>query len=386
MAKWRITKIAKALNGEHIAPPRSHGRGWAPTAVREMLRRELHRGVIVWNRSQKIQRAGTKKQRKRPQSEWLCLDAPDLRIIPEDLWGAVQARLERAGNTFLRSAGDGRLLGRPSGADLESPYLLSGLAQCAVCGGSLVAMTRGHGKTRGKFYGCVYYHKRGSTVCANTLQIRQEILDQALLQAINEVLDDRILEAAVERALERLRSGQEQTLDYRMALERELSLIEARIGHLVDAVKRGKATDSLLDTLQAEEDRKRVLVKQLSGLADLEKVASLDAKRIAQDLKMRVTDVKGLLGRHVPQARQMLRKLINGRLVCEPFEENGTRGYRFSATGTYGRLLSGTQYVNDGRIPLGPPAEFFRLSCPKISILPGRDVNTVSNPPACRCA
>jgi hypothetical protein len=26
--------------------------GWAPTAIREMLHREMYRGVIVWNRTQ----------------------------------------------------------------------------------------------------------------------------------------------------------------------------------------------------------------------------------------------------------------------------------------------------------------------------------------------
>ena len=52
------------------------------------------------------------------------------------------------------------LIGRPSGADVESPYLLSGIAECGECGGSLVAMTRSHGRQRMPFYG-LRYHKRG---------------------------------------------------------------------------------------------------------------------------------------------------------------------------------------------------------------------------------
>src|SRR5262245_40877521 len=73
--------IAHRLNKEGVKPPR--GRGWAPSGIREMLYRSLYRGVVVWNRSQKIVRAGTKKQRKRDQSEWLTLPAPDLRIISD---------------------------------------------------------------------------------------------------------------------------------------------------------------------------------------------------------------------------------------------------------------------------------------------------------------
>jgi len=41
-----ITRIARTLNAEHIAPPRQ-AKGWAPTAIREMLHRPLYRGEIM---------------------------------------------------------------------------------------------------------------------------------------------------------------------------------------------------------------------------------------------------------------------------------------------------------------------------------------------------
>ena len=46
----------------------------------------------------------------------------------------------------------------------------------------------------------------------------------------------------------------------------------------------------------------------------------------------RVADVKGLLGKHVPQARQMLRKLIDGRVVCT--HDARGKGYEVTATGS----------------------------------------------------
>ena len=169
------------------------------------------------------------------------------------------------------------------------------------------------------------------------------------------MLDDRIIEAAVQKALARLGALQEQAEGRRTGLERELSLIGTRITHLLEAVKQGKGTASLLGSLQAEEDRRAGVLRDLAGLEGLAKVASLDIKRMAQRLRARATDIRGLLGRHIPQARQMLRKLITGRLVCEPFDEEGQRGYLFKGTGTYGPLFSGIECANDGRIPLGPP-------------------------------
>ncbi len=88
---------------------------------------------------------------------------------------------------------------------------------------------------------------------------------------------------------------------------------------------------------------------------DQASIASLDVRRLAQELKRRATDARGLLGRHVSQARRMLRALLEGRLACEPFDEEGRRGYRFRATGTYAGLFAAVGSANDGRVPLGPP-------------------------------
>src|SRR5439155_22229398 len=92
---------AHRLNEEGVKPPR--GRGWAPSAIREMLHRPLYRGEIVWNRSQKIVKGGTKKQRKRPESEWLTLPAPELRVVADELWQRGKVHLEARAAIVPRS-------------------------------------------------------------------------------------------------------------------------------------------------------------------------------------------------------------------------------------------------------------------------------------------
>jgi site-specific DNA recombinase len=62
-----LTRLAKQLNARHVPPPRGGARGWAGTAVREILKRELYRGVIVWNQTKKRDAWGTKRPTRRPQ-------------------------------------------------------------------------------------------------------------------------------------------------------------------------------------------------------------------------------------------------------------------------------------------------------------------------------
>jgi len=308
-----------------------------------MLYRPLYRGQIVWNKSQKTSRGGTKQQRRRPRSEWLSVAAPELAIVSEELWQAAHARLEQARGVFARGEQSGQLAGRPSRLDLESKYLLSGLAYCTKCGGSITARTRAHGNGRRNYYGCSYHQKRGAAVCSNAVEITQDALDDALMLAIADALDERVLDEAVAAALARLRAGQETHLDRRTQIERELSLIEAQERRLVEAIKRGDSIDPLVTALKAEEERKRALTAELASLADMARVVSLDVKRVQASLKARVADVRGLLGRRIPQTRQLVRKMLVGRLACEAFTEpDGAKGYRFSGEATYGRLLAGS--------------------------------------------
>ena len=61
------------------------------------------------------------------------------------------------------------------------------------------------------------------------------------------------------------------------------------------------------------EAEKKTVLRQLAELDLIANVTSLDAKRLERTLLEKVSDVKRLLGKHIPQARQMLRKLMDGR-------------------------------------------------------------------------
>ncbi len=342
-----LTKIAKTLNAEGVAPPRRDARGWAGTAIREILRRELYQGIVVWDRSQKIVRGGTKRQRTRPEDQWQRIEAPHLRIVSEELWQAVQTRREQAAASFPRNRQGGTLLGRPAQVYGDSPYLLTGFTACAVCGGAIGGMTQYHGtgpverRKRVTFYGCTTRRKRGPCICSNQVVLRQQIVDTVVLDAVGGVLDSRVIEAAIDKAMARLRASQGQHRDRMAQIERERSTVEARLGRLMEALLRGGSLETVVSQIKAEEERKRALTTELERLASAERIRALDASQIKRDLAARVEDVKAVLGRHTPQGRQILRTLLDGKIVMEPVVEDTRRGYRLSGRLNIGRLLQG---------------------------------------------
>jgi site-specific DNA recombinase len=121
--------IAKALNAEGVIAPR--GGVWRgstltgdPQIGDGILAQELYRGRLVFNRRRFVKNAETGRRSSlvNPRSEWLIVEAPQLRIIEEKLWLRVAAR-----RAELARAPSIRAQRRPK-------HLLSGLIRCGSCG------------------------------------------------------------------------------------------------------------------------------------------------------------------------------------------------------------------------------------------------------------
>ncbi len=356
-----FTRIAKALNGEHIPPPRPAGKGWAPTAIREIVYRPLYRGQLLWNQTQKVHRRGTKAQRRRPEHEVLRIPLRTLQIIADDLWQAAHAQLARRRHAYQRGRQAGAVPGL-SRLDADSPYLLSGLLRCTACGGAIISLSRHHGRRRGFFYGCAYNAKRGAAVCPNNVHLPQEILEAAVLDAMAEALDAHLVAATIERALAHLREGHETEGDRRAALEHQLALIDAKQQRLVEAITQGEALPPLVAALRAEEARKAVLLTERDSLAQFATVASLDRKRMERDLTALAADARGLLGQHPREARRVLQTMLVDRLECAPFRVGAVAGYRFAGAASYGGLLAGEAWPTSSGGPNGLRSRLARAS------------------------
>ena len=329
-----LTRIAKRLNEDGVPAPRVGTGSWCPSAVREIIRRPLYAGIVVWNKSQKIMRRGTKAYRRRPETEWLRRYAPELRIVSDDLWRAVEQRRERAATTFAGTTRDGRHVSRPSGADLVSPYLLSGLTACAWCGGSLTSFSRPHGvpgaRQRVPGYACDRHAKRGAIVCKNDVWIPQEKLDAAFLDALAEAINERLIARAVEKALARVQRGRTTTTDERAALLQRRTTVETGIRHLLDAVKLGHATETLLAEIQRQEAEAKVIARELADLDSRARIVPIEGKQLEARLTALGRNLRGVLERKGPPARRLLQRVLNGRrIACHPFREGRLRGYRF---------------------------------------------------------
>jgi hypothetical protein len=193
-----------------------------------------------------------------------------------------------------------------------------------------------HRRQRVGFYACTSYHKRGRSVCANSLEVRMELADQAILQNLRaEILRPDVVDTALEEAI-RLLAEPDERFAHRGALEAELTGLSHEIERLVTAISAGGDRPALVAALQDRERRRQDVVERLP-VAGQDAPPQLNEAQLRVELRHRLRDWRGLLMRHVSEAREMLPEPI----TFTPFVDSDLRGYEYRGRVHFGRLLAG---------------------------------------------
>jgi site-specific DNA recombinase len=337
------TRIAKTLNAEGAPSPRPQQErpaGWAPTSTTSYTDRSTgasSSGTVPRKRD----RSGERRPTARPDCEWLRQERPELRIVSEALWNAAHARLTgiRARLTQVTTS-----LHLPShgpksrhARDVESRYLLTGFARCAVCGSSFYPMSRSHGKQRAFFYGCSAHCKRGRHICANDFVMRMETIDAAVLQTLGgEVLRPAVAKAVIEGVLKAMDPKvMTTTADKHRA---ELASLEREIARLTEAIAIGGDMPTLLAAMKARQTRQDGLRRAIAGLDDGQP-HRIDRRVLERQMRERLARWTSMLTSHVDDGRTLFREILVGPIRFTPDKESGT--YSFEGIAAIDRLFSG---------------------------------------------
>jgi site-specific DNA recombinase len=258
---YSMKRIAHTLNAEGVLSPQPQkgrfNRSWCVSSVRHILLNARYTGKTIWNTRRKIRVPGTGKRifRRRPQSEWVTSEAPQLRIISDELAASVQNRLKAVKGMFGRE-GSGLAVG-------PKRYLFSGLLKCSVCGGS-IALVSGRGRHGADRYGCSVHYQRGESVCENAVLVRRDELEQNLLKGLTDsVLRVEVIDYAVARMGEALRQGHEKLNAELERLRQRKQQVEGEIKRLITAIAEGQPSQSLMAAIGERETELRTITNKL---------------------------------------------------------------------------------------------------------------------------
>lgn len=276
-------QIAARLNAENVPGPR--GGTWCVSALygspakgSGILNNELYVGRYIWNRSRWTKHPDTGKRERadRPRAEWMIEDRPELRVISDDEWAAVRARMDR----------------RPRPGTRSPRSLFGGLMRCGICGGSMIIVSA-------TAYGCAARKDRGPAVCPG-MYVPRKNADVRLLSVIRRDLmnPQAVVELREEIAavLAERRGG-----DQAAQIRRRQATLEREIRNVAEAIAQCGYSEALKTKLKTAEAE--LLTLQRAD-TDTRPLPSADAL-VAQYRRLMV-DFEGAMQQDVPRARQIL--------------------------------------------------------------------------------
>ncbi len=252
--------IARQLNNDNIPGP--GGRPWSDTTIRGhatrrtgILRNDLYAGKMVWNKQHYVKdpHTGRRLARPNPESEWIVKDVPHLRILDQDIWDRVQARLDAIRQSpAVRKARKTKfwLNRRPK-------HLLTGLVRCGRCGGSFAAIGS-------NYLACGVARRTGA--CDNRRSIPRPAIERLVLDALkHNLMQPDLVREFIGAFHEEVNKQRRDTEAESELKRRQLEQLTQKLNGLIDAIADGLRTDGLLGRLRDLERQKADLEAQLDA-------------------------------------------------------------------------------------------------------------------------
>ncbi|MGQ9367731.1 recombinase family protein [Azospirillum sp. A39] len=262
--------IAAGLNRDGIPSP--SGGHWNASTINGsasrkngILYNEAYIGILIYNRLTMVKDPETGKRisRPRPPAEWVVTEVPELRIVDDEIWNAVQAI--KAGFAHMRV--DKRR---------RAKHALSGLIRCGCCGGAYTVKSKDQ-------LACSVHREAGT--CANGRTIRMGDLERRVLDGIRtRLLSPRAVAVFVETYQAERRRLARESAGRRDEVKARLAKVERQCANIVDAIADGVASPTMKAKLRELEGERAHLAAEWAALTAEEGATVVSLHPAAVDL------------------------------------------------------------------------------------------------------
>ena len=320
-----LKEICKRLNDQGVT---LNGRRWHRTTLHYILTNEVYTGTAVWGRTSKV---GKPVDPVRVKAMWPAL-------VSQETFDAVQQALrDRAPSVQAPAA-------------MGSPFLLSGLLRCGVCGKTYTGQAAKSG--RYSYYVCNSLQRSGAGTCSSRYLNAPRLEDFIITKVKERILTDETITELVALVAEDVDGIASEAADKLKAVEAELNDVEGRLERLYEALESGHLTLEALSprilSLRARQD-------QLTAARD-EVTRQLAQRRgelpTAKEIKEYVEDFRGILQRaDFPERKALIRNFVK-RIEVTGKKATLTYTIPMPPTGVRREGTSVLDFVKSGQPPI----------------------------------
>ena len=247
------------MNTEAIPGP--NGKQWRDTTIRGhatrrtgILRNALYIGQRVWNKQHYVRDPETQKRvaRPNPPEKWIVKPVPDLRIVDQDLWDTVQARLDN-----IRQSDQSKKIRKTEFWKLRrKKHLFTGLIHCSQCGGKMSAVG-------GDYLACTT--ARNGAGCTNRKSIRRCKVETGVLDGLrHRLMPPHLVEEFISAVHAEINKQHHQVELAHEQAQRDHAAVVTKLNGLYDAIAEGLRTPGLQQRLEELEAKETELKRELS--------------------------------------------------------------------------------------------------------------------------
>ena len=245
------------------------GRPFGKNSLHDILKNEKYIGRLIYGAVPRAHGGAKRNSHGRPAEGRLVIENAVPRIVDQQLWEEVQARMARRQNEGGRYSA-------------KNEYLLAGKVFCGECGGAMVVTGCNQSKDgrQYRYYNCV--NKRQTRTCASK-GVGVGTLEVMVAKAVKDQLGGADSASRIAKVATTYRNEiQQSAAPKNDALATELKTVETQIGNLVSLLASGTKSDAITARLAELEERRAQLQTSLRVLEEAARTVGLSDAQIAE--------------------------------------------------------------------------------------------------------
>jgi len=283
-----LKAIARSLNADGISS--RTGKKWGATSIEKILHNEAYTGTMVWGkRTKNPSQVGNGTVLLRTDNAWPVL-------VDRATFLQAQARLASRAPKVIHPR------------EVDSPYLLSGIMHCGVCGAAMVGQGSGH---RYHYYMCSNARRKGREVCPSPTLPKDKVEGFIIDRIKSYILTEKNLEELVRLTNEELCQSCSENRERLEFIQAQIEEMGSRLSKLYDAVETGEFKGGeLAPRIKALSQKKEELLQAKAGAEEILRYKSVDMAD-PQVVQEYANDLRGLLAESsITEQRSFLKSFI----------------------------------------------------------------------------
>ena len=246
----KTSDVVKWLNNNGYKS--KYNKNFSTTTINSIIKNEKYRGVYEHGKTKRVRVEGI--ARNIENSDYIRVEDGMPRIVSDEIWNKASEVYSKRVN---KEGGRCRA---------KEIYLLSGLIECGICGGSMCG-NKNHPKGNRNprvTYRCTR-RKTDATAC-NMKDIRKDFIEDLVLEEISRILNPVNIDTLIDKVYSELQKNVKRIPRELKYANIELDKVTYQINKIINAVMEGLYSPSMKEKMSDLENRKEILVDKIEYL------------------------------------------------------------------------------------------------------------------------